>query len=83
MKFRLFTAVVLLPLLVPALADDAPAEDAGGCWQVDFRDDFDSFDPDNWQDQILWVNDETQCYVRDGLHRTREVSDGTSSAAAA
>jgi beta-glucanase (GH16 family) len=77
MKFRLLTAAVFLPLLIPALADDSPARDAGECWQVDFRDDFDSFDPGNWQDQLVWVNDETQCYVRDGLHRTREVSDGT------
>ncbi len=46
-------------------------------WEVDFFDDFDSFDPENWQDQILWVNDEDHCYVRDGLHGTREVSDGT------
>jgi beta-glucanase (GH16 family) len=46
-------------------------------WEVDFFDDFDRFDPDNWQDQLLWVNDEDQCYVRDGLHGSREVSDGT------
>jgi len=46
-------------------------------WVTDFFDDFDSFDPGNWQDQILWVNDEDQCYVRDGQHNTREVSNGT------
>jgi beta-glucanase (GH16 family) len=46
-------------------------------WQVDFFDDFDTFNPDNWQDQLLWVNGEDQCYVSDGLHDTREVSDGT------
>jgi beta-glucanase (GH16 family) len=46
-------------------------------WEVDFFDDFDRFDPKNWQDQLLWVNDEDQCYVRDGLHATRAVSDGT------
>ncbi|MBT8115216.1 MAG: glycoside hydrolase family 16 protein [Arenicella sp.] len=48
-----------------------------GGWRVDFFDDFDSFDTDNWQDQILWVNNEDQCYVRDNLFNTREVSDGT------
>jgi beta-glucanase (GH16 family) len=68
---------MLLPLLTPALADDSSAAGAGECWQVDFRDDFDTFDPGNWQDQLLWVNDEAQCYVRDGLHGSREVSDGT------
>lgn len=46
-------------------------------WTVDFFDDFDKFDEANWQDQILWVNDEDHCYVRDGLHGTREISDGS------
>ena len=46
-------------------------------WQVDFLDEFNVFDPENWQDQILWVNNEDHCYVRDGAHNTREVSDGT------
>ena len=46
-------------------------------WHVDFFDDFDSFDPANWQDQLLWVNDEDHCYVPDGQHNTREVSGGT------
>ncbi|MEO0326249.1 MAG: glycoside hydrolase family 16 protein, partial [Myxococcota bacterium] len=46
-------------------------------WELDFRDDFDTFDASNWQDQLLWVNGEDQCYVRDGAHGTREVSDGT------
>ena len=46
-------------------------------WQVDFFDDFNSFNADNWQDQLLWVNNEDQCYVRDGQHNTREVSEGT------
>ena len=46
-------------------------------WEVDFLDDFERFEPANWQDQILWVNQEDQCYVRDGEAGTREVSDGT------
>lgn len=46
-------------------------------WEADFLDDFDRFDPEHWQDQLLWVNDEQQCYVRDGQHDTRVVSDGT------
>jgi beta-glucanase (GH16 family) len=44
---------------------------------VDFFDDFESFNEDNWQDQLLWVNDEDQCYLPDGELNTREVSDGT------
>ncbi|GAA0856643.1 glycoside hydrolase family 16 protein [Aliiglaciecola litoralis] len=46
-------------------------------WEVDFFDDFDSFNPDNWQDQMLWVNNEDQCYVPNNEFNTREVSNGT------
>ena len=44
---------------------------------VDFFDDFDTFNTDNWQDQRLWVNNEQQCYVPDNQYGTREVSDGS------
>jgi len=50
---------------------------ASGEWPVDFLDNFDSFDSTNWQDQRIWVNDEQQCYVPDGHHDTRVVSEGT------
>lgn len=46
-------------------------------WEVDFLDEFDTFDPNNWQDQRIWVNNETHCYVPDGEFGTREVSNGT------
>lgn len=75
--------LMLIALLVTfnTVADDAPGSGSAvpseGRWVTDFFDDFDSFDPQNWQDQILWVNEEDQCYVRDGLHNTREVSNGT------
>lgn len=46
-------------------------------WNIDFFDDFDSFNPNNWQDQRIWVNNEKQCYVPDNQYGTREVSDGT------
>jgi beta-glucanase (GH16 family) len=46
-------------------------------WQVDFLDEFDTFNPENWQDQMLWVNNEEQCYVPDNQFNTREVSNGT------
>lgn len=61
---------------VPAQPAPAPAAPAPA-WEVDFIDDFDSFDAANWRDQILWVNNEDQCYVRDGEANTREVSGGT------
>ncbi len=46
-------------------------------WEVDFLDEFETFNTENWQDQRLWVNNEKQCYVPDGDFGTREVSDGT------
>lgn len=52
-------------------------QDAAIRWQVDFFDDFEFFNPQNWQDQILWVNNEDHCYVRDNQFNTREVSNGT------
>mgnify|MGYP001825694593 FL=1 len=70
------TVFLLLPLLVACGAGET-GESAAATWEVDFFDDFDSFDEDNWQDQILRVNNEDQCYLRDGELNTREVSDGT------
>ncbi len=66
---HLFALIALSPVLLSC--------NPRAGWQTDFFDDFDSFNPDNWQDQILWVNNEDQCYVRDGKYGTREVSDGT------
>ncbi len=57
--------------------NDGDEQQLAGGWRIDFFDDFDRFDEDHWQDQILWVNNEDQCYVRDNLHNTREVSNGT------
>lgn len=46
-------------------------------WEIDFFDDFDTFNHENWQDQRIWVNNEKQCYVPDNMYETREVSNGT------
>lgn len=46
-------------------------------WQVDFIDNFDNFNSENWQDQRIWVNNEKQSYVPNGEYGTREVSNGT------
>jgi beta-glucanase (GH16 family) len=62
----------VLSLLAACASTTSSAE-----WEVDFHDDFDRFDPANWQDQRIWVNDEQQCYVPDGRHATREVREGT------
>jgi beta-glucanase (GH16 family) len=63
-----------LALQLGACGADDRSEPA---WQVNFFDDFDTFDSDNWQDQLLWVNGEDQCYLPGGYLGTREVSDGT------
>ena len=75
--------IIAMSLILLACSQSAMDEDkadkrpvASG-WQIDFFDDFDSFDTDNWQDQMLWVNDEDQCYVPDNQFNTREVSNGT------
>ena len=46
-------------------------------WKVDFIDNFDNFNSANWQDQRIWVNNETHCYVPDNEFGTREVSNGS------
>ena len=46
-------------------------------WEVDFFDDFEYFNTNNWQDQRIWVNNEAQCYVPNNKFNTREVSHGT------
>ena len=68
----------IIALTFPLLsAAESPAQEGEPAWRIDFFDDFESFNTENWQDQILWVNDEDQCYVRDNQYNTREVSDGT------
>ncbi|WP_282782183.1 glycoside hydrolase family 16 protein [Phaeodactylibacter xiamenensis] len=81
---RLISTMALLVLaqLVFSCKESSPknntAQDmSDDTWEVDFQDDFETFNPDNWQDQRIWVNNETQCYVPDGAFGTREVSEGT------
>ncbi|MDA8978020.1 glycoside hydrolase family 16 protein [bacterium] len=64
-------------MLLLACADTTLKQPQSAGWKVDFFDDFETFNTANWQDQILWVNDEDHCYVRDNEHNTREVSNGT------
>lgn len=71
----LFTLALLAAgYSAPALSEET-SENAG--WKIDFFDDFDSFNTENWQDQMLWVNSEFQCYVPDNQYGTREVSGGS------
>jgi len=71
-----FTAII--PTLLIALSGCATTtSEPTGRWHVDFLDEFDTFNEDNWQDQLLWVNNEHQCYVPDNQFGTREVGGGT------
>ena len=50
-------------------------QESTNTWEIDFFDDFDTFNEENWQDQMIWVNNEDHCYVPDGEYNTREVSN--------
>lgn len=56
---------------------DSKIVDNSSVWKIDFIDNFDTFNEDNWQDQRIWVNNETHCYVPEGEFGTREVSNGS------
>ena len=71
-----FTTLIII-LLVGLSAATAAISKGAGNWKVDFLDNFDTFNKDNWQDQLLWVNNEDQCYVPDNEFGTRETSNGT------
>jgi beta-glucanase (GH16 family) len=71
-KIRSFLTVnLLISLLFSASCQSTET------WVTDFYDDFETFDTTNWQDQRIWVNNETHCYVPNNAFGTREVSDGT------
>ncbi len=75
-------ALLVLVQLVFSCKESSPKNNTAqdmpdDTWEVDFQDDFETFNPDNWQDQRIWVNNENQCYVPDGAFGTREVSEGT------
>jgi hypothetical protein len=78
MKF--FAFIITMTTALSACSQSTPENDeqaiANG-WQTDFFDDFETFNPENWQDQRIWVNNETHCYVPDNEFGTREVSDGS------
>jgi beta-glucanase (GH16 family) len=79
-----YISPIILAILVsgcfqPVVDKSAEKETStmAGAWHVDFLDEFDTYNPENWQDQMIWVNNEDQCYVPDNQHNTREVSNGT------
>ena len=72
--FTFFTGILIFIQFNSCKDISIPSSDE---WQVDFFDDFKKFDTTNWQDQRIWVNNETHCYVPDNEFNTREVSNGT------
>ena len=76
--FFTFLLIIVIGCLIYFLNNSSnPVVNDNDKWAVDFFDDFDSFDDNNWQDQRIWVNDEKQCYLPNGEYGTREVSNGT------
>jgi len=72
-----FIAISLISCRTEHKNEIAQTQVQSTVWEVDFIDEFDTFNPDNWQDQRIWVNNETHCYVPNGNYRTREVSNGS------
>lgn len=68
---------ILLIFITGCTAKKQAVDQSEGVWEIDFLDDFDTFNEQNWQDQMLWVNGEKQCYVPNNEHNTREVSEGS------
>lgn len=68
---------ILLISIVGCTANKEVENQTKNVWEIDFFDDFNSYNEQNWQDQMIWVNGEDQCYVPDNMHNTREVSNGT------
>ena len=82
-KYSRILAIALITLSVITVScksnkkEEVKEEKVASVWEVDFQDNFDTFNAENWQDQRIWVNNEKPCYVPDGEFGTREVSNGT------
>ena len=64
---------LIITFLIGLSGCTSAVNEPAGHWHVDFLDDFETFNKDNWQDQLLWVNNEDQCYVPDNQFGTREI----------
>jgi beta-glucanase (GH16 family) len=81
MKKRYVITLMLIVTIAIACKNsekrESKTKETSNEWKVDFLDNFDTFNEENWQDQRIWVNNETHCYVPDNEFGTRKVSDGT------
>ena len=60
---RFLTLALLASLSLLASCKEADkknkeVKDTTSTWEVDFLDEFETFNPENWQDQRIWVNNE-------------------------
>lgn len=80
-KTQLLLSLIFLFALTYSCKKNTPKNETktekAKIWEIDFIDNFDTFNSENWQDQRVWVNNETHCYVPDNEYNTREVSEGT------
>jgi beta-glucanase (GH16 family) len=79
MKYVFISGLLLVIVIVLSSYVKKEAENVNNSelWYTDFLDEFETFNENNWQDQGIWVNNETHCYVPNNEYNTREVSDGT------
>ena len=79
MKYVFISGVLLVIVIVLSSYVKKEAENVNNSelWYTDFLDEFETFNENNWQDQRIWVNNETHCYVPNNEYNTREVSNGT------
>ncbi len=77
LSFMIITMSILSCKTKEKEKQDSTKEVTSDVWKVDFLDNFDTFNPENWQDQRIWVNNEKQSYVPNGEFGTREVSNGS------
>lgn len=82
MRITLSTAILIMIQLTFSCTNTNSkkadmAKEISTIWAIDFLDEFETFNPENWQDQRIWVNNENHCYVPDNEYGTREVSNGT------
>lgn len=78
-KYLSISGVLLFAMIMLSTINKKEPESKSNSkiWEVDFIDNFETFNKDNWQDQRIWVNNETHCYVPNNQYGTREVSNGT------
>ena len=69
-KNKLFIILFIVAIVATSYFEFNYDKSQEKIWIIDFYDDFDSFNSDNWQDQRIWVNNESQCYVSEDISKS-------------